>query len=482
MAKSKTVSEVGLRTAPLPKFDAFWHLQAIGLLDRTPPLPPADKRPDTGIWELLRAKPKATVCIIDTGVSMHPYLDGKLSPPNNIDLTGAPFLVRPVAGAAPGILSALNQGLLASLKLGAPNVPPVVASYLKKLVDANKDRRTIGTGAPDTSNQKFSAHGTSCAGLVAASELNDPDTLAATRPYYRGVDPVSEIMSITTSFSPRPEMLTLAFLLAESLKADVILFPRGLPREILAKTLDTGWLALRQTILAVSKKRPVVCAAGNESDNVAIAPACFAAVDNGIIGVAAMNCYGVRSSYSNFGKGVTVAAPSDDAEIFNRDQARLDKSDRFYRNYPYAAYLEIPPIKELKFGEAVIRAIDVPGPFGFSDAGGDAESSLATTPESYFTEFGGTSAAASVVAGVAALMQRAAKNRPGGAGLDGVQIRALIEKTANKGAPKHLADGAAVIEARKDDWVNGRQVTFKQAYGAGLISADAAVKKVLAMP
>ena len=43
------------------------------------------------------------------------------------------------------------------------------------------------SGAPLDSNQKFSAHGTSCAGLVVASSEIYPISDPVMRPYYRGV-------------------------------------------------------------------------------------------------------------------------------------------------------------------------------------------------------------------------------------------------------------------------------------------------------
>jgi subtilisin family serine protease len=476
------------------KYDAFWHLEAIGVLkhDNSPKLP-TDERTSNGVWEMLDEKAAARVAIIDTGVSPHPYMNGKLlaSNPNavakqhNFDLTGAPSLLADSQEDEKLRAADLGDNLLMDLKLlpksGKPEPYQVV---LKEIVDNNKGRIAFNAGAPATSNENFSAHGTSCAGLVVASSVSDPNNTEG-RPYYRGVDPNSEVVSITTSFAPRPELLTLAFLLAVSKEADVILFPRGLPREILFKAADfrdigeaLKWEALKQTILAVSRRIPVVCAAGNECESQPIAPACFAATDNGIIGVAAMNYNGWRSSYSNFGEGITVAAPSDDAEIFNEDQARLDRTDRFYLDHPYDFYVQKFNVKNIDYGQASILAIDVPGTFGFSDTNSNINAKLATSPESFFTEFGGTSAAASIVAGVAALMQRAAKSKNGGKPVGGKLIRQLMIETArgeNDDLP-HLQPGKKLTTDR----VNGEDLDFGHSFGAGLISADKAVAKILA--
>jgi subtilisin family serine protease len=496
---------------PALKHDAFWHLQAIGLLPATDePLPPTAERPDAPIWAQLNGA-KALVAIIDTGVSDHPYLFERLDPPLNVDLTGEPTLQLPEMNEDRGVFAGMNAGWLRTLKLFDEHNTKPHENVLKELVEKYEKKRTFDYDAPSAANQKFAAHGTSCAGLVAASSNHGRGD-----PYYRGVDPDSNVMSITTSFSPHPEMLTLAFLLAAKKPADVILFPRGLPREIgLADALSDPemaakmtkeekeaalpWLALKETILAVSKFIPIVCAAGNECDDTAIAPACFAAEDNGIIGVAAMNYFGIRSSYSNFGKGVSIAAPSDDAEMFNRNQARLDKTDRFFGEYPYEAFINNFKVSDVPYGEAAIRAVDVPGPFGFTDTvdnsiTGDAEARLATEPESFFTDFGGTSAAASIVAGVASLMQRAAKLRPGPGSaaqkkaLGGKRLRELMTGNAlGEGVDlPHLAyikDKPGVTKRLMTDRVDGKDnLSFEQAFGKGLVDAHKAVDAALNEP
>ncbi len=506
------------------RFDAYWHLQAIGLLkpsDGGLPKPPTQKRADSDILVTVAATYKGLVAIIDTGVSLHPYLTGRLEPNSGqtagvgkspsdqqygYDLTAAPSLLVDDGERAKIRETELSDEWLKEwLVFPESGDKEPWQEAVIEIVTENIGRAAFNAGAPAASNQKFSAHGTSCAGLVAASSSHfvpsedsgksSPDDL----PYYRGVDPDSDVLSVTTSFSPRPDLLILAFLLAASKGADVILFPRGLPREILfepdqfyienagrlsgeelrlareQKVLP--WKALKQTILAVSQKIPVVCAAGNESESSPIAPACFAAPDNGIIAVAAMNYYGSRSSYSNYGEGITIAAPSDDAEIFNRDQARLDKTDRFFVDHPYQFYVNKKlATSEVPFAKAGIRAIDVPGPFGFSDTNSNGDAGLFTEPESFFTEFGGTSAAAAIVAGVAVLMQRKAKSK--GGRKTGPEIRKLLCDTARKRAFPHLKNIAGLPDLG-EDWVDGIPLSFEQKFGAGLVAADEAVKAVL---
>jgi subtilisin family serine protease len=523
--RSKEMSNERTTVAAPLKYDAFWHLQAIGLLKpTTEPEPAAQERVPTTIWERLKDAPEALVALIDTGVSAHPYLTGRLVAPDevapggavaagqgesaadldlNFDLSAAPALP-----ADPGTVTKYMETEYPDTWFQEWGLCPVNGSEdwqknVKELVKNNINKLSFSSGAPVASNQKFSAHGTSCAGLVAASNENfkpsrsGPQQSAFVPPYYRGVDPRSKIISVTTSFAPRPDLLTLAFVLATRKGADVILFPRGLPREIgLADLLSNSataatlnkeekeaalpWHMLKETILAVSRRIPVVCAAGNESDGKPIAPACFAAEDNnGIISVAAMSYFGYRSSYSNFGKGITVAAPSDDAEILNRAQARLDRTDRFFSDHPYEYFVKKLVKAEIPFGEATIRSIDVPGAFGFSDTSSNVDAKLWTEPESFFTDFGGTSAAASIVAGVASLMQRAAKSKNGGKPVSGVEIRKLVAETARNENDNllHLPERKLTLD--RVDEEEEKDLAFPDSFGAGLIAADKAVEKIL---
>jgi subtilisin family serine protease len=538
--RSKEMSNERTTIDPPLKYDAFWHLQTIGLLNPpalgTPLPPPTQVRESSASakrWESALKGHIAKVAIIDTGVSTHPYLTKRLVPTDqkenqgaaadasqsqnaasmnfNFDLSAAPTLLANEASEEKLTSKIDWEKVLKDWEFCPENGGKPWQLIVRQLVRDNVHKISFNTGAPLASNQKFSAHGTSCAGLVAASNLHYENPRSGSAPssfdppYYRGVDPDSMVMSITTSFAPRPDLLTLAFVLAAGNEADVILFPRGLPREIgLADALRDpleaaklteeqkraapSWQALKETILAVSRKIPVVCAAGNESEGHPIAPASFAAEDNnGIIGVAAMSYFGYRSSYSNFGEGITVAAPSDDAEIFNRAQARLDRTDRFFADHPYEYFVKRLVKTEIPFGEATIRTIDVPGAFGFSDTSSNVDAKLWTEPESFFTEFGGTSAAASIVAGVASLAQRAAKSKRGER-MNGVAIKKLLQETARSGKPPHLNNLDSLPRLDLEDWADEQEdklvedrtpLSKKEKFGSGLVAADRAVNQIL---
>ena len=124
------------------------------------------------------------------------------------------------------------------------------------------------------------------------------------------------------------------------------------------------------------------------------------------------------------------------------------------------------------------------GAFGFSDTDTDVTAKLSTEPGSFFTDFGGTSAAASIVAGVAALIQRANKKRNGGKRLDGLAVRKLIKETALRkdAALPHLPGvklAAGIVDGKlAADNVDGRDLGFEESFGAGLVAAGIAVKAI----
>lgn len=497
--------------APVRAYRAFWHLHAIGVLSVDPKNPSGNYT--SAIWEQLEGSPAAKVALIDTGVdTAHVYLKDRIVIDEVLDLTGMPIKVveKKAARLASGPFSEFPTKLD---ELGV-SLDDADMAQLKSFLDDNKDCAPFDSGAPKTANLNFSSHGTSCAGLVVGrTPVPEKSGQPAPAPTaYFGVDPFSKLISVTTSFAPRPEPLILAFLFAWVKGADAILFPRGLPDDLLDKSANCapGWRILREVILAVSRKIPIICAAGNDAESRLIAPAALAGAawsPNGVIAVGAMNFRGIRSSYSSYDEDLTVCAPSDDGEIFDVDQYRLDQTDRTYPDYPYVATLkqngfhEQPetvsgdevshndPEFDLKsnlFAEQTIMAIDIPGPFGFEGSGSNlGYKDLSNTQFSGdFTEFGGTSAASAIVAGAAALIQRKMKKmhpKDQNARLNGLEVKALLKSTARTMKLPHLdlehlpspATGNLIA-----DHINGRSLTRQQAFGAGLVDVDAAVKAV----
>ncbi|WP_189562023.1 MULTISPECIES: S8 family serine peptidase [unclassified Mesorhizobium] len=485
-------------------YRAFWHLQAIGVLYS-----------DSGVLRLvweddpLKGSPPARVALIDTGVDVaHGYLKGRIDDP--LDLTGMPIsVVKRAAGAASGPFSKLPEKLK-DLDL---SLDDHLIKKLEKFLEHNKDCTPFDTGAPQTANLNFSSHGTSCAGLVigrtpapkptgtqelAAMGHDDP---APSPILYFGVDPFSRLIPVTTSFAPRPEPLILAFLYAWAQGADAILFPRGLPDDLLdtSRNCKPYWRILREVILAVSRKIPIVCAAGNEAESRLIAPAALAGSawgPNGVIAVGAMNYRGIRSSYSSYDDDLTACAPSDDGEMFNADQYRLDTTDRTYPDYPYVATLrqngfhadpEVSAPRQLDpksnlFAAPAILAIDIPGPYGFEASGNNSNDQSDTQFSGSFTQFGGTSAASAITAGMVALIQRTKKKaaRDENARFDGPAVKDLLRQTARIKKLPHLSPedlGDSDTGDLTPDHINGKDLTRAQAFGAGLIDARKAIEK-----
>ncbi|TJW14946.1 MAG: hypothetical protein E5W82_09475 [Mesorhizobium sp.] len=507
---AKAVKAAGGTTKPTAprSYRAFWHLQAIGVL-----------YVDSGklglVWDdaALKGSPPAKVALIDTGVdTAHGYLKERID--DTLDLTGMPLsVVKKTARSASGPFSKL-PGKLQDLDV---SLDDDLLKQLRNFLEHNKDCKPFDSGAPKTANLNFSSHGTSCAGLVIgktpASKSTGQQTLAAVGKdnpapspiLYNGVDPFSTLISVTTSFAPRPEPLILAFLYAWAQGADAILFPRGLPDDLLdtSSACKPTWRILREVILAVSRQIPIVCAAGNEAESRLIAPAALAGSSwgpNGVIAVGAMNYRGIRSSYSSYDEDLTVCAPSDDGEMFNADQYRLDTTDRTYPDYPYVATLRQngfntdPKVstpndkldrKSNLFAAPAILAIDIPGPYGFEGSGNDVgdRDQSDTQFSGSFTQFGGTSAASAITAGVVALMQRSKKKSSGdkNARLDGHAVKELLRETARVDNLPHLRPGdldASDTGNLMPDHINGKNLTERQAFGAGLVDARKAIKSI----
>lgn len=310
-----------------------------------------------------------------------------------------------------------------------PAIKQIFTEFESRL-GTNGDPHYLGI-EPMTSNE-FSNHGTAIAGLVGARPVTVPvakdyhntDTDDVELPLpYMGVDPMGELVPISTNFDNDPEMMIVAFLYAELINADVILLPRDIPDplrmepqinqvEIADVFLGDAvsqisvsdhdkvlWEELAQLIVNISQKRPIVCAAGNGQEEFAIYPANLASEHNGIISVGSVNAKGHRSGYSGI-TNLTVMAPSNDGEVFDRFETRLDEQDVDYSDIG----IKIPNDNN-KYSHYDIISTDVPGNFGyaFSPYTSDEPEDGLREFGSYFCRFGGTSAASAIVAGFLSL-------------------------------------------------------------------------------
>ena len=250
---------------------------------------------------------------------------------------------------------------------------------------------------------KHDPHGTALAGIVAARP---------TKGGVIGVAPYSKIVPIRANAAFDPETLIHAIEFAAS-EADVILLTRTLPY---TKELE-------ETVVRVASQVPVICAAGNNGTRGLVFPASLPQT----IGVGACNNKGYRSTYSQYGDGLDVVAPSNDVPMFTRDIERQEDDERL--------------------GDRAIETTDNRAPNGYN-----ADSDYCRADHGF--PFGGTSAAAAQVAGVVALMLSVAP------GVPSAQIKSCLRETARDDV------------LRRDGNRNGE-------FGFGLVDAGKAVANVV---
>lgn len=343
-------------------------------------------------------------------------------------------------------------------------------------------------------------------------------------PYF-GVDPFSQLVSIKTAFEQDPNHFIAAFLYAWKCGADVILLPRGLPDPVRGRLVpkpeleddlddprnweradlyarldeatppgselqphavgkrapsETAWSTLEKLIIAISKQVPVICAAGNDGESQLIYPAKLAAPENGIVAVGAVTLRGYRSGYSNYGTGLTLVAPSDDGEVYNRHQMRIDRTDPVIDEHFFYKGNGV----EIPYSEFSLLTTDVPGALGYVE-GAEPYSLIAPPLENsgigggYYTSFGGTSGAAALVAGVAALLARANKAKNGAAArLDGTACKMLLVNASNSNVPVRPGTRPLGPDPMNADGEAAKGSSYY--FGAGLLDASAAVAALLA--
>ena len=242
-------------------------------------------------------------------------------------------------------------------------------------------------------------------------------------------------------------------------------------------TANKLWKILKHLIIAVSKEIPIVCAAGNDGESQLIYPANLAADENGIIAVGSVTAEGFRSGCSNYGDQLTLVAPSDDCEVYNRHQLRIDWKSQAAKAHDYKPGRG----QEYAYSHLELVTTDLPGAFGYSDSNAFDPYALPTEDNlgrlgGFFTAFGGTSGAAALVGGVAALVKRAyraSRSRPGR--LSGTDVKEILKKASDL--------DTIVYPGRRPltpDNMNARHESAGEKpeyfFGAGLVDAAKAVK------
>ncbi len=457
-------------TGELP-YSPLWHLVRIGWREAFKSSSQGDDNIQTRVF------------IIDNGAYVsHPYLttiDQSLA----LDLRATPRGLSYSGHPDFDIPSNAVNGLKLTAKLKA-----TISAILAKSSGYKGDRP-----AESAFQRTFSSHGTAAAGIIGARlpsmSGKQPDGWKPSHEVpFTGVDPSCTIVPVATSMRPDPEVLIRAFAYALYHGADVIHLPRGVavdwkedtgeydnigktiePEEGLAET----WGAFEAFLVALSMKVPVICAAGNSGESTLAYPASLGTPNNGIISVGAVTAHGLRASYSNYGEGLTLVAPSDDAPAFNRHQMRLNERGKRYRFHDYESYSTDKggPITKVAISMRGIFTTDIPGQRGYTSAtplGFDADDEHAVLErnpvEGAFTLFGGTSAASAIVAGVASLVARTARAKDPVARIDGPAMKDLLVKSCDF-AGLH----ADVFNEHE------KAPTLSELFGSGLIKADEAV-------
>jgi subtilisin family serine protease len=316
---------------------------------------------------------------------------------------------------------------------------------------------------------RYNAHGTACAGLVAAIELPGSRVV--------GVARKARIVPIRISTNFEVERLIAALEYARGV-GQVILLPRFLPQAA----------RLTEKIEAIAKDVTVVCAAGNDGTASLVYPAYL----ENVIAVGACNERGYRSTYSQYGDRLDIVAPSNDLPVEDRDLIRLDTDEvnlrvreglerKARRNDQPLPVVDLPTLlldpEQLPQAALAAAGLTDPGqktvekaPAGNLDRFGVL--SIATTdnlgdfgynfePSGDYCKatgdfgFGGTSAAAAQVAGVVALML---SKQPG---LTPRQVREKLQGTAD---PTCLKDRTGNTPGKPSS-----------EFGYGLVNAEAAV-------
>lgn len=517
-------------TAEQTSYFYLWHLAALKVLDveySTDVADDVEHEPcphiSNTLWDRLNASNrqgrKARIALIDVGVSQsHPNLLGRVSNEDSIDLAAHPYGAKMAVAASPATgnkaceisaqyFAGLNIDGLSPIGLDEGDMT-FLKSFVLELSQSAGVLRKFGDV-----EERFSSHGTAIAGLMVGGPSRDSNSSTPILPYF-GVDPDSTLISIRTSFDNDPEQFLAALLYAWMQDTDVIVLPRGLPdpcegptnaksdhlaslelwgnrsqndlykrsqqlrssssgddpnTPILSDSSQRTWRVVKELFKEISKTIPVVCAAGNEGESQLIYPASLADRDNGIIAVGAVTAEGYRSGYSNYGDGLTVVAPSDDMEVLNRHQVRLDLSrpENNQEHITAESALRVP------LSHQSLLSTDLPGHFGYD---GDQQSDV--YENGYYTLFGGTSGACALVGGVVALLRRAelAQDPSKQSRRDGRDIKELLQRTARIETSVVPGGRPLTVDRMNSDDEDANSLHY--FFGAGLVDAEAALKQV----
>lgn len=363
-----------------PEFPALWHLHALGVVDDLVNFYSKD-------WEAAEKSALENgpirIVVMDTTVDWeHPNLRGVINIQKMRDF------------------SSLNGG--------------------EVLVGISKGRATIPrpTGAT-----VYGAHGTAVAGLIGARPtkvmLQPPDQESLQKDKLRevilpyvGINPFCEIIPVSLTAAPDPDMVHGALAYAASLQPQIIVVAaawddtdRAIQDAQSFGKHEGKWSHVNALLSDVCKNSLVLCAAGNSGPGQMAYPACLTGQIPGLIAVTACDIKGEALTYAFDPKGKpgVIRTLSNQGPSYDRSKVLLD---------PWAAvdpYLK-RPAGNADFPVQRIISLDPRGPGGYNP------SPYRYTPPSdgpyleigsLYAEFSGTSAATAIAAGLISLAMQA---------------------------------------------------------------------------
>lgn len=377
-----------------PRYAAMWFRPAVGL----------------GLWP--RSHPTASMASILGGLELGDVQD-------NMTPARIALIDSQVDATHPNLRNSINTQL--AVDLGLETLVGAADIKTKSPADLATDIRArvqdIANGPTKLSSVVHGRHGTAMAGLLAGQpsmealyrpellpEHSGPPALSdneAPMPMplpFVGMDPFAEIVPIGISANPNPFEVFAALAYAEAVQATLVVMaidvptpfamdnmnypadfppdpggdiPSGLwPASAASDECKSGrydidfWHVLSQEFVAVSQRRPVICAAGNRATDSCYPARLANQAGNGIISVGAVNADGKWTTYSP--RDVTVSGPSGDGEANDQDYLRLDPFGTNADEDEREPYFDAPAgvVEDLPVQDIVTT--DVPGWAGYN--------------------------------------------------------------------------------------------------------------------
>ncbi len=383
-----------------PAFDALWHLKALGVVD--------DLKDCKGAWTDPKQGTEVRVAVIDTPVAYeHPNLVGAIDLALMRDFSihdDGVFVVPTDDG-----VRAEREELLLGLSAWEGSESAKIA--IKREIDGTDDR-------PYCRPRTFGAHGTAIAGLIGArpavATLRRPEHMGENpKPSkgedvalpYAGVNPFCQIVPITTSASPDPEMVLAALEYAQLIKPDIVVIAAAWEDK---RHRKARWKEVDAALMALCKESVVLCAAGNSGDVELVYPACLSVEKDGPIAVTACDAKGNPLVYApdKKAKGRVLRVISSSAEAYSDKGVIYDPWEAVDPMIVQPGDDPVMKDNVTPLPPEALISLDVPGPYGYNPSpyryrptGDGPHFDIG----SLYCHFSGTSASTALAAGLIGL-------------------------------------------------------------------------------